>query len=90
MKKSTVINKDFIFDDTEIKPVASEDENTQRRFVIFGQDTGQKNFLIRVNEEKESFHLEKEIGGMTMFNYAGVTMMNRDWMIVCGGIQYNL
>lgn len=25
-----------------------------------------------------------------MFNYAGVTMMNWEWMIICGGIQYNL
>lgn len=25
-----------------------------------------------------------------MFNYAGVTMMNKEWMLICGGIQYNL
>lgn len=25
-----------------------------------------------------------------MLNYSGVTIMNRNWIIVCGGIQFDL
>lgn len=78
----------MILYDTEIKPVVlSEDEsNFDWKFVIFGQDMDSKNFLFRVKENKENFQVEREIHGITMFNYAGVTMMNWEWMIVCGGI----
>lgn len=43
-----------------------------------------------MEEKKKQFPIHKNIADITMYNYAGVTMMNKEWMIICGGIQYNL
>ena len=60
------------------------------KFIVFGQDTGGKNFFLRLDSANNKLVQEKAPDNVNFFNYSGVTMIGEDRMIVCGGIQYNL
>ena len=60
------------------------------KFVVFGQDKSGYEFFLRLDSARMSLQNMNLPTGSNFYNYSGVTMVDEDTMIICGGIKFNL
>lgn len=60
------------------------------KFVVFGQDRSGYEFFLQLDSTKMTLQQQNLPTGSNFYNYSGVTMVDDDTMVVCGGIKYNL
>ena len=62
----------------------------KEKFIVFGQDMKGVNFLLQLDSANNKLMNLPAPNNVDFYNYSGVTMVDENRMIVCGGIKFNL